>query len=124
MPKIPHRLTRPVMAVAMTLFTVTVATADTISRLEVEIAVNDEAPRWVLDSDNHRLTVERLKAPREREIGFVCGAIVPIGSPRWPSRYQSYRAPLTLNHGQLFVAAVDPFYKPLSELLQDPLCNR
>jgi hypothetical protein len=113
-----RRLARSLLPIASTMLTITDASADTISRLQVEITLNDEASIWVMDADNHHLTVKRRRIPRHaRELGFACGAIVLIGSPRWPSRDHSYSAALTLQNSELFVAAIHPFSWPLSELL-------
>ncbi|MRG54207.1 hypothetical protein GF108_01240 [Phyllobacterium sp. SYP-B3895] len=102
------------------------ATAQThvFNRIDVEIAVNAKAPLTVLDAENMRFTVERINMPRqERQIGFVCGRIIPVGSPRFATSMKSYQAPLFLREGELSAGPVAAFFKPIDELLQDKICQ-
>jgi hypothetical protein len=102
------------------------ATAQTqaFDRVDVEMAVNAKAPLTVLDAENMRFTVERINMPRqERQVGFVCGRIIPVGSPRFGDTMNSYHAFLFLRGGQLSAGPVAAFFKPLEERLQDKMCQ-
>jgi hypothetical protein len=102
------------------------ATAQThaFDREDVEMAVNAKAPLTVLDAENMRFTVERINMPRqERQLGFVCGRIIPIGSPRFGDTMNSYQALLFLRDGGLSAGPVTAFFKPLEELLEDKMCQ-
>jgi hypothetical protein len=102
------------------------ATAETpaFDRVDVEMAVNAKAPLTVLDAENMRFTVERINMPRqENQVGFVCGRIVSVGSPRFGDTMNSYQALLFLRDGGLSAGPVATFFKPIAELLQDEMCQ-
>ncbi|RCW87579.1 hypothetical protein [Phyllobacterium bourgognense] len=93
-------------------------------RVDVEMAVNAKAPITVLDAENMRFAVERINMPRqERQVGFVCGRIIPVDRPRFGDAMNSYQALLFLRYGQLSAGPVAAFFKPLEELLNDKMCQ-
>ena len=117
-------IVRQLLPLSLAIMASTSAMADTLTRMDAEIAVNAAAPDWIIDAANNHLTVERLQLPRRGgDIGFVCGAIVPIGSPRFETHQNSYHTGLLLNGDQLFVAGITALYEPVEELLRDPLCR-
>lgn len=100
------------------------AAADTPTRAEIEYQINQAAPLWMIDAENHHLSLTRLHLPRqEGDAGGACGAIRPVGSPRFIDQMNSYKATLIMLDGSVQVAAVTTFYMPVEKLLQDPLCD-
>ena len=112
------------LPIALSTASTSTVMADAPTRLEVQMAVNQTARGWVLDPDNHHLTVERLKMPQaERELGFVCGAIIPIGRPAFDTDQNSYSAPLYLKDGKIDVGAMAVFFMDVDEALQQSSCQ-
>jgi hypothetical protein len=126
--KLPHRRTVAklsiiVLALASQLDCATAQT-QAFNRVDAEMAVNAKAPLTVLDAENMRFTVERINMPRqESQVGFVCGRVIAIGSPRFGDTMHSYQALLFLRDGELSAGPVAAFFKPLEELLQDEMCQ-
>ncbi|WP_102961533.1 hypothetical protein [Mangrovicella endophytica] len=125
MPFSLRAFTKPLLTAAIALAsTMPGAHADLFTRAEAEFVINQAAPRWLLDADNHHLTVERLRLPRhEGEMGVACGPILPIGSPRINDGKQSYWSTLQLQDGKLIAGVIGGFYMPVGELLADSLCQ-
>ncbi|MDR6632300.1 hypothetical protein J2X72_001071 [Phyllobacterium sp. 1468] len=116
------------MFLAGSLFAVSVAAsgsthAQTPDRLDVQIAINTAASKSIVDYENRRFNVERIKMPRQHELGFVCGSIDPVGSPRFKDDVISYKASLYFRDGSLFASALAPLYMPIDELLLEATCK-
>jgi hypothetical protein len=97
--------------------------AQTLDRLDVQIAINTAASKSIIDYENRRFNIERIKMPRERELGFVCGSIDPVGSPRVKDDVISYKASIYFRDGTLFASALAPLYMPIEELLLEATCE-
>lgn len=101
-----------------------IAAADVPTRGEVQYLVNQAAHYWLIDAENHLLTVERLRLPRgERDLGKACGAILKVGSPRLDTGMQSYTANLSIDDGDLRVTSVTGFFMPVEKLLNESICD-
>jgi hypothetical protein len=126
--KLSHRRTYAHLAViALTLVTgIDPASAQTqaFDRYDVEIAVREKAPLTVVDAENLRFKVERYVTPEgNRQVGFVCGRIVPLPNARFSETMHSYQAMLFMRDGVLSAGPVATFFKPIVELLQDKMCQ-
>lgn len=100
------------------------AVADTATRAEIEYRINQEAPHWMIDAENHYLVATRLQLPRqEGDVGKACGGIFPVGSPRFNENRKSFKATLVLRDGDVLVMGITTFFMPLEKLLLDPICE-
>ena len=85
---------------AAILSSLSIAAADVPTRAEIEYQINQMAPHWMIDADNHHLVLVRLHLPRQDgDLGTACGAILPVGSPRFNEQKNSYWATLSMRDG-------------------------
>lgn len=127
-PKLRHHRTHThVFVAALTFATgITPAPAQTkeFDRYEIEFAVWKKAPFTVVDAENLRFEVRRYETPgSDRQVGFVCGRIMPLPKARFSETMHSYHALLFVSDGILSVGPVVAFFKPIEELLQDTMCQ-
>ncbi|WP_133122913.1 hypothetical protein [Zhengella mangrovi] len=109
---------------ALVSFSGSASQADMLEQFRAEMAVNAIAPRWMIDAENHHLTVLRMKAPTGNEFGWVCGGIISIGSPRVRGEFfQSYKSGLDLRDGEIVAMDVTTFFMPVNELLATDTCK-